>query len=141
MQFAVLLFLCFAVLGIFPVALDAAEGRIGVGGDQGAHTGIDQLGVYLESKPLGTIIYDHWLGWELGYYLGTWSDKRLTYYPQPILLAKDARIQADPAPRYFVAPIDAPLRPWLDALRAVGFTVRPDYRTAQQVVYRLTREG
>jgi 4-amino-4-deoxy-L-arabinose transferase-like glycosyltransferase len=115
----------------------AVEGRASVGGDRGEHTGIDQLAAYLEGKPLGTIIYDHWLGWELGYYLGTWSDKRRVYYPDPDALAADARLQADPAPRYLPAPADQPVSPWLEALREAGFDVSLVYHEAGFVVYQL----
>lgn len=125
--------LCFVLLAFS--ALDASEGRIHVGGDQGEHTGIDDLADYLNSQALGAIIYDHWLGWELGYYMGPWSDKRRVYYPTPDALAADALLQPDPAPRYFPAPADQPIGPWLNALRKVGFTVSLVYGTPQFVVY------
>jgi hypothetical protein len=128
---------CIAAIGFLPVARDATEGRIGVGGDRGQHAGIDRLGAYLDSKPLGTIVYDHWLGWELGYYLGTWSDKRLTYYPTPDALAADAAAQDDPAPRYLPVPRDAAVDPWLERLAEAGFGIAPDYETRTFVVYRL----
>jgi 4-amino-4-deoxy-L-arabinose transferase-like glycosyltransferase len=115
----------------------AAEGHTSVGGDRGQHTGIDQLAAYLDSKPLGTIIYDHWLGWELGYYLGTWSNKRRVYYPNPDVLAADARLQPDPAPRYLPAPADQPISPWLEALREAGFGVSLVYQASGFVVYQL----
>lgn len=134
-HFATLAF-CVIVLSL-PAALDALAGRLPIGGDRGKHQGIDQLAAHLESKPLGTIIYDHWLGWELGYYLGTWSDKRRVYYPTPHALAADAPLNPDRAPRYIIAPIDVMLAPWLDALRAVGFTVRLDYARGQFVAYRV----
>lgn len=135
--FSVALFLCFSGILLFPSSFDATQGRVAVGGDRGHHQGIDQLGAYLDSKPLGTIVYDHWLGWELGYYLGTWSNKRLTYYPNAGALTADAMIQADPAPRYFPAPARAALDPWLGQLAAAGFKIALEYRTQNFVVYRL----
>ncbi|HEX2619898.1 MAG TPA: glycosyltransferase family 39 protein, partial [Phototrophicaceae bacterium] len=60
---------------------------------------IVELTAYLNAKPLGAIIYDHWLGWETGYYLGAWSDKRKVYYPDPMIQAEDALLNPDPAPR------------------------------------------
>jgi len=135
--FSVSLFLCISALLFFPAAFDAAEGRVDVGGDRGEHDGIDRLGAYLEGKPLGTIIYDHWLGWELGYYLGTWSNKRLTYYPTAGALAADAAAQPDPAPRYLPAPAYTAVQPWLSALAARGFKIFEDYRSTKFVVYRL----
>ena len=41
-----------------------------VGGDRSAFDGIDALADHINSKPVATVIYDPWLGWELGYYLG-----------------------------------------------------------------------
>jgi 4-amino-4-deoxy-L-arabinose transferase-like glycosyltransferase len=130
------LLLCVFAFCLF-ASWQAAEGRTAVGGDRGEHTGIDRLAAYLESKPLGTIIYDHWLGWELGYYLGMWSDKRRVYYPDPDALAADARSQADPAPRYFPAPAGQPISPWLEALREAGFSVSQVYQESGFVVYQL----
>lgn len=126
-------------LALLPVALDARAGRLPLGGDQGRHAGIDALADYLNARPLGTIIYDHWLGWELGYYMGAWSDKRRVYYPTPRALADAARRQADPAPRYLPVPAGQPAAPWLDALREAGFTPERVYDDGRFVVYRLTR--
>lgn len=120
-----------------PVALDALAGRLPIGGDRGRHQGIAELTAHLNSKPLGAIIYDHWLGWELGYYLGAWSDKRRVYYPTPHALAADAPLNPDRAPRYLVALNDVPHMAWLDALRDAGFTVSRDYARRRFVVYRL----
>jgi 4-amino-4-deoxy-L-arabinose transferase-like glycosyltransferase len=135
--FSVPLSLCISAILFFSSALNATQSRIDVGGDRGQHQGIDLLGAYLDSKPLGTIVYDHWLGWELGYYLGTWSNKRLTYYPNAGALTADAIIQTDPAPRYFPAPARAALDPWLGQLAAAGFKIALEYRTQYFVVYRL----
>jgi hypothetical protein len=122
---------------IIPViaAWDASEGRAPVGADQGEHTGIDTLADYLNAKPVATVIYDRWLGWELGYYLGAWSDKRRVYYPTPDALVYDALLLPEHEPRYFPAPDTAPVAPWLTALRTAGFVVRVDTRIAGYTVY------
>jgi hypothetical protein len=83
------------------------------------------LARWLNARPLGTILYDHWLGWQMGYYLGPWSDKRRVYYPDPLTQARDALDNPDRAPRYLIAPADAPVRPWLAALAEAGFEVAP----------------
>ncbi len=101
----------------------AALGGAPIGGDQGEHTGIERAAVFLNSRALGAIVYDHWLGWELDYYLGEWTDKRRVYYPSTGPLAEDALRQPDPAPRYFIAPISAPHALWLEALEGAGFRV------------------
>mgnify|MGYP000620534728 CR=1 FL=1 len=125
-------------LALLPAAMEAVGGRAAIGADRGRHAGIDALAAYLNAQPLGTIIYDHWLGWELGYYLGPWSDKRRVYYPTPASLADGARRQPDPATRYWVAPTWADPRPWLEALRAAGFGVRMAYDDGRFWAYALT---
>jgi hypothetical protein len=132
----ILILSVFVVLSL-PAALAATAGQIPVGSDQGKHAGIDELGDYLNRKPLGTIIYDHWLGWELGYYIGAWSDKRRVYYPSPQVLVADALLQPDPAPRYLVIPdwVDGAL--WLTNLESAGFGVSIDYQQSQFSVYQL----
>jgi hypothetical protein len=96
------------------------------------------LADFLNAKPLGAVVYDHWLGWELGYYLGEWTDKRRVYYPTPEALVSDALKLDDPAPRYFVAPTREPVAPWLDALRRAGYAVERVYQQQGFAVYELT---
>lgn len=99
--------------------------------------GIDELAAFLESRSPGAIVYDPWLGWELGYYLGQWTDKRRVYYPSPAELAAGALQQPDPAPRYFVAPAWQPHRHWLEALHEAGFTISAVYDDTRFVAYEL----
>ena len=54
------------------------------------YAGVDEVAAYLNAKPVATVIYDHWLGWELDYYLGQWHDKRRVYYPTPSALVENA---------------------------------------------------
>jgi hypothetical protein len=133
-QFIVTLML---LLTLLPAAWNAAQLQIAVGGDRGQLTGIDHLATWLEAKPLGTILYDRWLGWGLEYYRGSWSDKRMVYYPTPGKLAAGAAAQPDPAPRYFPMPVEAPAADWLHALRERGFTVSLVYQSQRFVVYQL----
>lgn len=87
------------------------------------HAGIDELGAWLAGRPVATVVYDRWLGWQLGFYLGTWHDKRVTWYPDPAALAADARRLCEFGPRYLPAPRDVEVGPWLEAMRAAGFAV------------------
>jgi len=127
------------VIICIPTAWAASENRLPIGGDRGQHNGIEQVADYLNSQRLGAIVYDRWLGWELGYYMGTWSDKRRVFYPTPEALTNDALLQADIAPRYFVVPdwVDAHL--WLDTLREAHFKVAQSYYQAPFAVYELQR--
>lgn len=122
-----------------PTAWTASEAKLPIGGDGGKHNGIEQVADYLNSQRLGAIVYDHWLGWELGYYMGTWSDKRRVYYPTPEALAADALLQSDVAPRYFVVPDWADAADWLKALRDANFKVAETYYQAPFAVYELQR--
>ena len=54
------------------------------------YAGIDDLAAHLNRKPVATVIYDPWLGWELGYYLGPWHDKRRVHYPNAEALVSGA---------------------------------------------------
>jgi 4-amino-4-deoxy-L-arabinose transferase-like glycosyltransferase len=122
-----------------PTAWTASQDQLPIGGDGGRHNGIEQVADYLNSQRLGAIVYDHWLGWELGYYMGTWSDKRRVYYPTPQALATDALLQMDPAPRYFVVPDWADATGWLTALQDAKFKVTETYNQSPFVVYELLR--
>ncbi|MEM6285142.1 MAG: hypothetical protein AAF787_23320, partial [Chloroflexota bacterium] len=87
----------------------------------------------------GAIVYDRWLGWELNYYLGGWSDKRRAYYPTIAEMIADPEIYVpDVAPRYLPAPHDAPAAAWLAELHAAGFESCVGYRDVLFTVYVLT---
>ena len=128
------------VIGLVVAAVQAALWRIDLGRD---HYPLDRggeiiaLADYLNAKPLGTIIYDHWVGWELGYYLGAWTDKRRVYYPEPSALAWDARLNPDPAPRYLIAPAGRAVDDWLVALAQARFGLRIDARLPSFIVLRI----
>ncbi len=109
-----------------------------IGGDRGTSAGIDALAAHLNSKPVATVIYDPWLGWELSYYLGAWHDKRRVHYPTAAALVTGALALDEVGDRYFVAPIDQPHDDWLAALRAAGFGIAVDYERDRFAVYRLT---
>ncbi len=95
------------------------------------------LAEWLNAKPLGTIIYNHWLGWEMGYYLGAWTDKRSVYYPTAAELAADALNNPDSAPRYFIVPSSRDASAWLAALHDNGFAIALAYAADDIAVYAL----
>lgn len=108
-----------------------------IGGDHSKYEGIDELAAVLNSKPLATVIYDPWLGWELDYYMGTWSDKRRVHYPTPDALAAGALALDEIGARYLVAPAWQTVDPWLKSLETVGFSVSADVQNPRFAVYRL----
>ena len=105
--------------------------------DRPRDAGIIALADHLNDKPLGAILYDPWLGWELGYYLGPWTDKRRVHYPAPEVLAADALLNPDTAPRYFIAPHDHDIRAWLAALESAGFAISSDWDSPRYVAFEL----
>ena len=101
------------------------------------YAGIDELAEHLNGKPVATVLYDRWLGWQLDYYLGPWHDKRRVYHPSPEALVADALSLDETGPRYFAAPISKPYQHWIDALRDAGFAVAVDYRSDRYLTFRL----
>jgi 4-amino-4-deoxy-L-arabinose transferase-like glycosyltransferase len=97
--------------------------------------GLIALGEFINRQGLGTIVYNRWLGWEMGYYLGPWSDKRVVHYPTPEQFAEDAPLNPDTAPRLFIAPSWADVGPWLDAAGDAGFAVWIAYRSADYAAW------
>lgn len=107
--------------------------------DRARNHEIVALADFLNAQPLGAIIYDHWLGWEMNYYISAWSDKRRVYYPDARILAEDALKNPDPAPRWWIAPRTkaSEFDVWLDALAEAGFTHTLEYESPMVVAYRL----
>jgi len=99
--------------------------------------GVGELADWLNRKPVATVIYDRWLGWQLDYYLGIWHDKRRVYHPTADALVADALSLDERGPRYFVAPVEMPYQRWVDALDAAGFTHEVDYRSERFISIRL----
>lgn len=102
-------------------AYHAAMGEIPVGGDRGDYDEIDTFADYLNEWPVATVIYDRWLGWELGYYIGPWSNKRRVYYPTPEALADGAIALPECGRRLFITPDNKDSAPWLEALQEAEF--------------------
>ncbi len=126
-----------AAAGGVLLVVSVMGGQARLGSDVGTQEGIDRVATYLNERALGAIVYDRWLGWELGYYMGAWSDKRRVYYPTPRTLAAGAIQQPDRAPRYFPVPEDAPYPRWLRALDDAGFEVQIGLRLPLFTVYEL----
>ncbi len=125
------------LLGLLWGAFAASSGQTGINNEGAKYEGIDALAAYLNSKPVAAVIYDHWLGWQLDYYLGEWHDKRRVYYPAPDALVRDALKLCETGARYFPAPAGEAAGPWLEALRSAGFTVTEAYRSPRFVAYKL----
>lgn len=128
------------LLVVAAVLLGAAgtfSGQTPLTSGRGTVAGIDELADHLNSKPVATVIYDRWLGWQLDYYLGPWHDKRRVYHPAPDALVADALSLDEVGARYFVSPLGHPYERWVDALHDAGFAVAVDYRSDHFIAFRL----
>lgn len=122
------------------VALWSLRQGLPIGGDRGEHDGINDLARALNSKAVATVIYDPWLGWELAYYMGQWSDKRRVHYPTADALVAGALALKELGDRYLAAPVDRDHEDWAAALEAAGFTLSVDYERNRFIVYRISRD-
>lgn len=114
----VLVILSFAQL-LEPAWL-AAHDSCPIGGDHGAYDGIDYVAAFLDEQPVGTVVYDYWLGWPLSYYLFD-VYVYVYWFPSPTDLTQDLLAHFEPGhPRYLVWPVWASLAEPLDAIHAAG---------------------
>ena len=132
------------VLVLLAAGLDASRGdpgyRGGTGDSFAPQPAVDAAAAWLAEQQVGAVVYDRWLGWQLGYYLGPWSDKRLTYFPSPEALAEAAAALDETGPRFFPVPAGVDEGPWLQALGEAGFGVEIAFQARGVTVYRLERE-
>ena len=138
------LFLFSIVLAILPFSMVAARSGYPVGGDHGANDGIEQVADYLKGLPSGTVVYDHWLAWQLGYYLGD-GFAYLAYFDTPAALADDLRVFAGQDNRYVIFPARESPDKVIDAIAQVGYTLTPALATQNRfgqtsfTIYRIIR--
>lgn len=130
-------FIAIAACLMIPATATCLEGKITIAGDQGQHTGIDVLAATLNTDLRGQTVYDHWLGWELAYYLGEKPTVSILYTALPEALAEEMTRQTQT--RYFVAPSPQKAAPWLAALQRSGIAASTIYLDTNHhfVIYRL----
>ncbi len=122
------IFLSIIILAMLPFSITAARSGYPIGGDHGANDGIEQIADYLKALPSGTVVYDHWLAWELGYYLGD-GFAYLAYFDTPAALADDLRVFGGHDERYVIFPGRESPDKAIDAIGQVGYTLRPVFAT------------
>ena len=118
------LLLSIITLSILPFGVVASRSGYPIGGDHGANDGIERVADYLKALPPGTVVYDHWLAWELGYYLGD-GFVYLAYFDTPAALADDLRVFAKDDARYVIFPAREAPDKVIDAIEQVGYTLTP----------------
>ncbi|CAG0928333.1 hypothetical protein TFLX_00852 [Thermoflexales bacterium] len=115
-------------LTLLPFSLVAARSGYPIGGDHGANDGIEPVADFLKSLPPGTVVYDHWLAWQLGYYLGD-GFAYVAYFDTPAALADDLRVFARGDDRYVIFPAREAPDKVIDAIGQVGYTLTPVFTT------------
>ncbi len=95
--------------------------------------GIDELADTLNRDFTGRIVYDYWLGWELGWYLGEDTDVWLVYFSTPEELA--AHLQTETGARYLVAPNEELAQMWFYLLNVKNVRTTPIRHIHNFVIY------
>ncbi len=90
-------------------------GRLPVGSDHGAYTGLPQIVAQFRSQPADTIIYQHALGWHFDYYLFGAPQERRWFGSGWQLADVAARMARQGRPQWLVLP--AFEQEWADAAR------------------------
>ena len=129
-------------LVLVAAGIDASAGNPGAAGGAGdsfvPQPAVDDAAAWLAAQHVGAVVYDRWLGWQLGYYLGAWSDKRLTYFPDAAALTSAALALDERESRFLPVPAAADAEAWLESLMAAGFGVETAAEVRGITIYRLT---
>ncbi len=109
---------------MLPAAGQAAAGRLPVGGDHGLYDGIDQVAGFFSRHPYGTVLYDHWLSWELRYYMFD-SRVHISWFASPAALVDDLEVFGRMSKRYLVVPLWESTDSARRAVEQAGFMLKP----------------
>jgi hypothetical protein len=121
-----------------PLAWKASQGETPIASDDGRHSGIDQLAAAMNQDFAGEIFYEHWLGWELRYYLGAQPRVLMLYFESADDLAAYAadELARIPVARYIVGPRDETVS-WLQTIEARGIQTEKVYDDGKYVIFSL----
>jgi hypothetical protein len=132
-------------LVMLPYTIGATRSELPIGGDHGPHDGIDRVAAYLRGAPIGSVVYDHWLGWEFGFYLWDAPVYR-AYFDTPADLARDLHVFGRTSTRYLVLPAGEPSDKIARAIGAEGFGLAAALTTTNRLggmsftVYRIVAQ-
>jgi 4-amino-4-deoxy-L-arabinose transferase-like glycosyltransferase len=105
-------------------AAQAFQSALPVGGDHGSQDSIDRITDYLRGYPYGTVVYDHWLGWSLRYYLWD-ATPYIAYFDTPDWLAQDLHVFGRTSARFVIIPSGESTTRIERAIVAQGFALAP----------------
>ena len=111
--------------------LAASRSAYPVGADHRLYGGIDHVAAFLQQLPEGAVVYQHWLGWHLAFYLFD-APVYQAYWPTPAWLARDVQVFGQREPRYIVWPSwEAPQRV-IQALAEVGYRLKEEFAATRR---------
>lgn len=133
------------LLVLAPPAVLAAAGRLPVGGDHGAYSGIDEAFAYVTaaSHAHSVALYQRELGWHARFYLYDALEQGavdLRYYPSSVFLADSAAKLPDRR-RLVIVPDWSPLRDLDPQLAARGLTAKVRLRAGHFTVYEISAQS
>ena len=96
---------------------------------------VGELAETLNHDYAGRIVYDYWLGWELGWYLGEDTTVWVVYFPTPEDLAQ--HLKTEYGERFLLAPDTAQGQVWVALLEDYGVQIRPTIQFGHWIVYSL----
>ncbi len=123
-------------------AVAASVGQYPIGRERAFYDGFDEVISFLTQRPAGSVVYHHWLGWHYRY--GLWdAPVHLSYWPNPIWMARDVQAFGEKEPRFVAFPgweSSARLERYL---HDVGYTLNPvltvedDDRAVKFILYQV----
>jgi 4-amino-4-deoxy-L-arabinose transferase-like glycosyltransferase len=121
---------------LLPAGWAARRGAFPVGGYQAADEGAESIAAILHDAPYGTVLYDHWFGWQWRYHF--FDRKVLVYwFADPATLAEELDTFGALGTRYLVLPAGPASAPARQAAAAAGFPTVPLETSGSMVLYRL----
>lgn len=121
-------------------AIEAARGRVPVGGDRGAYTGVEQVAAWLEAQADTTpVVYHHTLGWHFSFLLFAPMQERridVRWVPSAVQLADNA-VKTPHRPRYWVEADWAPARNLSMQLAVRGLAAQARLRVGRFTIYEI----
>jgi hypothetical protein len=129
------------VLALAWPAFAAAQGRLPIGGDHGAYSGLDEVAAWLNAHAdAAPVVYQRNLGWHFQFYLfdALQSGRAdLRWYPSSVALADNAA-KTPHRPRYLVIADWSPARDLPAPLASRRLTVSERLRAGHFTVYEIT---
>jgi hypothetical protein len=127
----VIVFLLLALPNLIPV-LRAESPVAGERADR-IEAAADFINAYASAEGIRTLI-DHWLGWQLDFYLGAQPNVERLYLFGPGDLNRERLARC---PCLFAVPAYEPLAPWLERIASAGYNARIVYESDGFTIYRM----